>query len=88
MLFLTDKFSDDYFIVKLVIYLLLFFLLLCSVTFQGEIFLPSANYFLFLLKIFYLLIFRERGREGEGEEEKHGCEKPDWLPLAHAPIGD
>ena len=27
----------------------------------------------FLKKIFYLFIFRERGREGEREGEKHQC---------------
>ena len=29
----------------------------------------------FFKKIFYLLIFRERGREGEREGEKHECER-------------
>ena len=29
--------------------------------------------FFFLKKIFYLFIFRQRGREGEREGEKHQC---------------
>ena len=32
------------------------------------------------LKIFYLIIFRERGREGEREEETHPC-----VVASHAP---
>ena len=40
---------------------------------------------------FYLLIFRERGREGEKEGEKHQCERKisvGCLPLVHPPTGD
>ena len=32
-----------------------------------------AGYFLFVFKRFYLFIFREQGREGEREGEKHQC---------------
>ena len=35
---------------------------------------------LFFLKRFYLFIFRERGREGERQEEKHKC-----VVASHAP---
>ena len=38
-------------------------------------FFNSSNFFkdFILLKIFYLFIFMEKGREGEREEEKHQC---------------
>ena len=38
-------------------------------------FFNSSNFFkdFILLKICYLFIFMERGREGEREEEKHQC---------------
>ena len=37
-----------------------------------------------IFKIFYLLIFREKGREGEREEEKHQCVVASHVP----PTGD
>ena len=53
----------------------------------------SAYFFLFL-KIFYLFIFRERGREGEREGEKHQSVRDwfnqsdnDWLPLTCPRLG-
>ena len=42
------------------------------------------NNYNFIFKINYLFIFRERGREGEREEEKHQC-----VVASHvAPTGD
>ena len=40
--------------------------------------------FTFYFKIFYLLIFRERGKEGEREGEKHQCVVASHTP----PTGD
>ena len=44
---------------------------------------PFMNCAFDFLKRFYLLIFRERGREGEREGEKHHV----WLPLRGPPLG-
>ena len=45
--------------------------------------------FILFSKRFYLFIFRERGREGEREGEKHQCVVASWAPLtgdlAHNP---
>ena len=39
--------------------------------------------------MFHLFIFRERGREGEREEEKHRCARDTLIScLSHAPNGD
>ena len=50
----------------------LLFYIYCS-SFPSDWTLIKYKYFIsdFFLKIFYLFIFREKGREGEREEEKH-----------------
>ena len=47
----------------------------------------SCNIFLFFSKlIIYLFIFRERGKEGEGQGEKHSCARETWMDcLSHDP---
>ena len=40
-----------------------------------------TSMFLFSFKRFYLFIFRERGREGEREGEKHQCVVASCTPL-------
>ena len=35
-----------------------------------------------------LFIFRERGREGEGDTEKHWCEREMWIGLVCIPSGE
>ena len=49
----------------------------------------KCHFFFIILKRFYLLIFRERGREGEREGEKHQCAVASPMPptgdLAHKP---
>ena len=43
-------------------------------------------FFPFILKIFYVFIFRERGREGEREGKKHQCDRETLVGcLLHAP---
>ena len=44
--------------------------------------LPLGKYW--FLKRFYLFIFRQRGREGEREGEKHQCAAPLMCPLLGA----
>ena len=39
----------------------------------------------YFLKILFIYFFRERGREGRREGEKHQCVRNTWLPLRHAP---
>ena len=46
---------------------------------EGSLLQPPLNNF---LKIFYLFIFRERGREGERERNINV-----WLPLMHPLLG-
>ena len=43
-------------------------------------FCQSSFFLSFFLKIFYLFIFRERGREGEREREKHQCVAVSFAP--------
>ena len=59
---------------------------LCLIfTLSGMIFPDCHDYFLFFLR-FYLYCFRERGREGEREREKHQCVREASIGcLLHAP---
>ena len=41
--------------------------------FIGKVLLEHKSIHFLFKKIFYLFIFRERGREGEREGEKHQC---------------
>ena len=46
------------------------------------------KYFIyFYFKLFYIFIFRERGKEGEREGEKHRCGRITCLPLACPQLG-
>ena len=54
--------------VKYLPYLLAF----CMFSFEKRLFRYFAHFYV-ILKRFYLFIFRERGREGEREGEKHWC---------------
>ena len=51
--------------------------------------LPWGKFLLLFLKIIYLFIFRERGREGEREGAKQQCVVASYMPptgdLAHNP---
>ena len=59
------------------------------ITFVGYVFLPEKKHQLmsfFSFQRFDLFIFRERGREGEGEGEKHQCVRKTLIRcLFHCP---